>query len=577
MPPPTPRTKRPEAARLLLLTTFLLLLLTFLFAQSAFAADDHHDGGHHARMLLDANADADADAEHAAAVDRHCAGMLHRDVCVSTLAGIQGLARKPLGEVISKVVERAASAVRAAASNCTSYLSRPHRLRLRDRLALSDCQELFGHTLNQLGTAAAELSAGNRSAEDSISGVQTVLSAAMTNQYTCLEGFAGPSASEDGRVRPFIQGRIYHVAHLVSNSLAMVRRLPQRRRGRVRAGAARVPGVGGGGGPEAAAAAAGRRRRRAGPGGGQGRERQLHDGGGGGGGGAQQQRYAVRDPHQGRGILRERGGRGREDQHHARRRRHVEDRHQGQPQRHRQLHHLPLRHASGDRDGVPGAGPDGGERGGAGQAPGGGATGERRPVRLLPLQLRGVPGHALRALAPPVLPRLRRLRHRRFRLRRRRRRAPELQPLRAPPGPRPEERLHRAGTRGPQPEHRHRRAGLQDRCRRRPCPRAGQLLLLPRPALEDLLPDRVHAVQDGEPGAPARVARVERHLRARHALLRRVHEPGPRRQHVGEGGLAGLPGDHHRRRRRQLHRAGVHPGRPLAQLHLLPLLAGPRI
>ncbi|KAF7006784.1 hypothetical protein CFC21_021790 [Triticum aestivum] len=226
MPPPTPRTKRPEAARLLLLATTLLLLLTFLFAQSAFAADG---GGqhHHARALLDANADADADA-----VDRHCAGMLHRDVCVSTLAGVQGLARKPLGEVISKVVDRAASAVRAAASNCTSYLARPHRLRLRDRLALSDCLELFGHTINQLGTAAAELSAGNRSAEDSIAGVQTVLSAAMTNQYTCLEGFAGPSASEDGRVRPFIQGRIYHVAHLVSNSLAMVRRLPQRRRGR---------------------------------------------------------------------------------------------------------------------------------------------------------------------------------------------------------------------------------------------------------------------------------------------------------------------------------------------------------
>ncbi|KAI5008892.1 hypothetical protein ZWY2020_009940 [Hordeum vulgare] len=227
MPPPTPRTKRREAARLLLLATFLpLLLLTFLFAQTAFAADADHDGGHHhERTLLDAN----ADAEHAAAVDRHCAGMLHREVCASALAGVEGLAQKPLGDVISLVVGRAASAVRSAASNCTSYLARPHRLRLRDRLALSDCQELFGHTLSQLGTAAAELSAGNRTAEDSVAGLQTVLSAAMTNQYTCLEGFAGPSASEDGRVRPYIQGRIYHVAHLVSNSLAMVRRLPQRR------------------------------------------------------------------------------------------------------------------------------------------------------------------------------------------------------------------------------------------------------------------------------------------------------------------------------------------------------------
>ncbi|CAM0907690.1 unnamed protein product [Alopecurus aequalis] len=224
MPPPTiPRTQRPDAAKLLLLATFLLLLLTFLFAQNAFAAadEDHH---RRARALL---ADG-ASAEHAAAVDRHCAGMLHRDVCVSTLASIPGLARKPLGDVISEVVVRAASAVRAAASNTTSYLARPQRLRVRDRLALSDCLELFAHTLDQLGTAAAELSAGNRSAEDSVAGVQTVLSAAMTNQYTCLDGFAGPSAAENGRVRPFIQGRIYHVAHLVSNSLAMLRRLPQR-------------------------------------------------------------------------------------------------------------------------------------------------------------------------------------------------------------------------------------------------------------------------------------------------------------------------------------------------------------
>uniref|UniRef100_A0ACD5YBL1 Uncharacterized protein n=1 Tax=Avena sativa TaxID=4498 RepID=A0ACD5YBL1_AVESA len=223
MPPPTtPRTKRSEAAKLLL---FLLL------AQNASAAtDDHHH--RRARALVEDGASAAAEAEHAAAVERHCAGMLHRDVCVSTLASIPGLARKPVGEVISEVVARAASAVRAAASNSTSYLSRPGRLRVRDRLALADCLELFGHTLDQLGTAAAELSAGNRTAEESVAGVQTVLSAAMTNQYTCLDGFAAPpGAAEDGdgRVRPYIQGRIYHVAHLVSNSLALLRRLPQRR------------------------------------------------------------------------------------------------------------------------------------------------------------------------------------------------------------------------------------------------------------------------------------------------------------------------------------------------------------
>ncbi|XP_062187970.1 pectinesterase-like [Phragmites australis] len=237
MPPPTAGAKK-AAAKLPLTATFLslsvlLLLLGFFATQKAFAVAASTADEHRERVLLDDGNNANADAaEHAAAVDRHCAGTLHRDVCASTLATIPDLAQKPLRDVISDVVGRAAAAVRASSSNCSSYLRRPLGLRLRDRLALSDCLELFGHTLDQLGTAAAELSTGNHTAEESVVGVQTVLSAAMTNQYTCLDGFAGPSASEDGRVRPYIQGRIYHVAHLVSNSLAMLRRLPQRRRGR---------------------------------------------------------------------------------------------------------------------------------------------------------------------------------------------------------------------------------------------------------------------------------------------------------------------------------------------------------
>ncbi|CAN6212705.1 unnamed protein product [Urochloa humidicola] len=219
---------RAAAAKLPLpATTFLCLLLLplgFLATHRAFSGEERHH--HREERLLLANADA------AAAVERHCAGTLHRDVCASTLATIPDLARKPAREVISEVVARAAAAVRASSSNCSSYLRRPRGpLRVRDRAALSDCLELFGRTLGQLATAADALSSAEEEDSVVVAGVQTVLSAALTNQYTCLEGLAGPSAEEeDGRVRPYIQGRIYHVAHLVSNSLAMLRRLPQRRR-----------------------------------------------------------------------------------------------------------------------------------------------------------------------------------------------------------------------------------------------------------------------------------------------------------------------------------------------------------
>jgi pectinesterase len=117
---------------------------------------------------------------------RHCAGTLHRDVCASTLASIPNLAQKPLQDVISEVVGRAAAAVRASSSNCSTYMRRPRGLRVRDRLALSDCVELFGGTPRLLGAAAAELSAvcNARTAGESVAGVRTALSAALTNQYT---------------------------------------------------------------------------------------------------------------------------------------------------------------------------------------------------------------------------------------------------------------------------------------------------------------------------------------------------------------------------------------------------------
>ncbi|KAF8661780.1 hypothetical protein HU200_056734 [Digitaria exilis] len=53
--------------------------------------------------------------------------------------------------------------------------------------------------------------------------VMTVLSAAMTNQYTCLDGFAYQNG---GRVRPYIEPALDHVSRMVSNSLAMAKKLP---------------------------------------------------------------------------------------------------------------------------------------------------------------------------------------------------------------------------------------------------------------------------------------------------------------------------------------------------------------
>ncbi|THU56109.1 hypothetical protein C4D60_Mb11t13790 [Musa balbisiana] len=163
----------------------------------------------------------------AAAAADHCDSTLYPDLCVSTLSTIPDLHAKSLPEVICASVNTTAAAVRNAAKNCTNFLHRRGYLDPRQRLAVTDCLDLFSQTLDELGAASAALAADPAAHVDD---VQTVLSAAITNQYTCLDGFA--YVGRGGGYRPVIERRLYHVSHLVSNSLAMVKRIRRRRASR---------------------------------------------------------------------------------------------------------------------------------------------------------------------------------------------------------------------------------------------------------------------------------------------------------------------------------------------------------
>ncbi|OEL15684.1 Pectinesterase 1 [Dichanthelium oligosanthes] len=175
-------------------------------------------------------------AEAAAAA--YCDGTLYPELCLSTLADIPDLHKKPLPDVICAAVNRTEGVVTATATNCTYYLQE-RSLSARDSLAISDCLELLSTTMDELQATTSDLtspaaSGGSGNGGDSagaslgarrvtLDHVMTVLSAAMTNQYTCLDGFAYQNG---GRVRPYIEPALHHVARMVSNSLAMAKKLP---------------------------------------------------------------------------------------------------------------------------------------------------------------------------------------------------------------------------------------------------------------------------------------------------------------------------------------------------------------
>ncbi|PKA57701.1 Pectinesterase 3 [Apostasia shenzhenica] len=159
---------------------------------------------------------------HTAAAAGHCAGTLFPSLCLSTLLSIPELAKTPLPAVIAAAVNHTADSVRSSYHNCSVIFHRPSFLDFRQRIALSDCLDLLDVSLDFLHLAVSDLCLSNPSTR--LAELFTILSAAITDQFTCLDGFAFVPEAES--IRPQIEHALVHTYRLVSNALAMAKKIP---------------------------------------------------------------------------------------------------------------------------------------------------------------------------------------------------------------------------------------------------------------------------------------------------------------------------------------------------------------
>ncbi|KAF3565232.1 hypothetical protein DY000_02012588 [Brassica cretica] len=94
----------------------------------------------------------------------------------------------------------------------------------REYLAIKDCIEVLGNSVDRLGQSVKELGrAGHAVAGEDfmwkMSNVQTWVSAALTDETTCLDGFSGRAM--EGKVKKLIRLKVVHVAQVTSNALAL--------------------------------------------------------------------------------------------------------------------------------------------------------------------------------------------------------------------------------------------------------------------------------------------------------------------------------------------------------------------
>ncbi|KAJ8752951.1 hypothetical protein K2173_008686 [Erythroxylum novogranatense] len=97
-------------------------------------------------------------------------------------------------------------------------------LKDRERSALRDCVQEVSDSIDSLSQSIKELKkTGSYKGKDfewRMSNIETWVSAALTDEGTCLDGF--DSKALNGRVKTSIKERIVSVAHVTSNALALI-------------------------------------------------------------------------------------------------------------------------------------------------------------------------------------------------------------------------------------------------------------------------------------------------------------------------------------------------------------------
>ncbi|KAF8025916.1 hypothetical protein BT93_F2672 [Corymbia citriodora subsp. variegata] len=175
-----------------------------------------------------------------------CSHARYPDLCLRTLSSYAGPTDNP------RDVARAALKISLArARRASSYLSgqaASFRSK-RERGAVADCLEQLSDTVDELGQSVAELKRlrGGEELRWQLSNAETWVSAALTNEDTCLDGFQ----EVDGTVRGDVRSKISDVTRVTSNALYLINRLDEitsrRRSGRGRRPARRAGFVTAGG------------------------------------------------------------------------------------------------------------------------------------------------------------------------------------------------------------------------------------------------------------------------------------------------------------------------------------------
>ncbi|KAH0653179.1 hypothetical protein KY290_031471 [Solanum tuberosum] len=152
-----------------------------------------------------------------------CVHASYPTICIRTLSSYSGSAINTPQDLAQAAVKITLS----RAHKASEFLSQVKVESKREKGALSDCIEQMGDSMEELRKSLSELKHLRRgnAFKWQMSNLETWVSAALTNEDTCLDGFK----EIDGKIRSDVKRKITNVARVTSNALYLINRLDDSR------------------------------------------------------------------------------------------------------------------------------------------------------------------------------------------------------------------------------------------------------------------------------------------------------------------------------------------------------------
>lgn len=150
-----------------------------------------------------------------------CVHASYPNICLRTLSSYSGLAKTP-----RDLAQAAVKVSLARARKASVFLSQLKNASKREVGALNDCIVQMGDSVDELSETLEELHhLHGGDFQWRMSNAQTWVSAALTNEDTCLDGFK----EIDGNIRSDVKKKVTNLARITSNALYLINLLDESR------------------------------------------------------------------------------------------------------------------------------------------------------------------------------------------------------------------------------------------------------------------------------------------------------------------------------------------------------------